>query len=85
MAAGKMLAPRIAVGSSIVDGVPTFLPNMLGVATPEEARRAVRTLKDAGAGFIKVYWFVLARSLFGHCGRSERNFKFHLPVTFPSQ
>ena len=58
MAAGKMLAPRIAVGSSIVDGVPTFLPNMLGVATPEEARRAVRTLKDAGAGFIKVYWLL---------------------------
>lgn len=58
MEAGKTLAPRIAVGSSIVDGVPTFLPNMLGVATAEEGRRAVRTLKDAGAGFIKVYWLL---------------------------
>jgi imidazolonepropionase-like amidohydrolase len=54
--AGKMLAPRIAVGSSIVDGVPTFWPNALGVSTPDEARRTVRMLKDAGAGFIKVYW-----------------------------
>ncbi len=56
METGKTLAPRIAVGSAIVDGVPTFLPNMLGVATPDEARRAVRTMRDAGAGFIKVYW-----------------------------
>ena len=54
--AGDMLGPRIAPSSSIVDGVPTQLPNMLGVSTPEEARRAVRMLKDAGAGFIKVYW-----------------------------
>lgn len=54
--AGEMLGPRIAPGSSIVDGVPTFLPNTLGVSTPEEARRAVKMLKDAGAGFIKVYW-----------------------------
>jgi hypothetical protein len=54
--AGTLLGPRIAPGSSIVDGVPTFLPNALGVSTPDEARRAVRALKDAGAGFIKVYW-----------------------------
>lgn len=54
--AGDMLGPRIAPGSSIVDGVPTFLPNALGVSTPDEARRAVRMLKAAGAGFIKVYW-----------------------------
>jgi imidazolonepropionase-like amidohydrolase len=54
--AGTLIAPRVAPGSSIVDGVPTFLPNALGVATPDEARRAVRMLKEAGAGFIKVYW-----------------------------
>lgn len=54
--AGNLIAPRIAPGSAIVDGVPTFLPNMLGVATPDEARLAVRKLKAEGAGFIKVYW-----------------------------
>jgi imidazolonepropionase-like amidohydrolase len=53
--AGTMLAPRIFVGSSIVDGVPVFQKNSLGVSTPDEARRAVRMLKNAGAGFIKVY------------------------------
>ena len=56
MAAGRMLAPRIAPGSHIIDGSPTHLPNMLPVATPDEARRAVRAQKAAGAGFIKVYW-----------------------------
>ena len=44
------------MGSSIVDGVPVFVKNSLGVSTEEEARQAVRTLKNAGAGFIKVYW-----------------------------
>lgn len=53
--AGKLLAPRIAPGSSIVDGVPVIQKNSLGVSTPDEARRAVRMLKDSGAGFIKVY------------------------------
>lgn len=53
---GALLSPRIAPGSSIVDGVPTFIPNAHGVSSPEEARRAVRMLKEAGAGFIKIYW-----------------------------
>jgi imidazolonepropionase-like amidohydrolase len=53
---GTLVGPRFAVSSSIVDGVPTLLKNAIGVSTPDEARRAVRTLKDAGAGFIKVYW-----------------------------
>ena len=56
MASGKLLAPRIAPGSHIIDGSPTHLPNMLGVSTPEEARRAVREQHAAGATFIKVYW-----------------------------
>jgi imidazolonepropionase-like amidohydrolase len=55
-AAGLMLAPRIAPGSDIVDGVPMHMPNMAGVATPDEARQKVRELKASGAGFIKVYW-----------------------------
>ena len=48
--AGKMLGPRMFVGSSIVDGVPATHKNSLGVSTPDEARQAVRTLKDSGAG-----------------------------------
>jgi imidazolonepropionase-like amidohydrolase len=54
--AGTTIGPRVFVGSTIVDGVPAFLPNLMGVKNAEEARAAVRSLKDSGAGFIKVYW-----------------------------
>ena len=56
MEAGRLAAPRIVPGSAIIDGVPVSLPNMLGVATPDQARNAVRAQKAAGATFIKVYW-----------------------------
>ena len=82
MEAGKMLAPRIAAGSSIVDGVPTHLPNMLGVATPDEARRAVRTMKDAGAGFIKVYWRLSPEAYFAIADEAKKlgiPFAGHVP------
>ena len=82
MESGKTLAPRIAAGSRIVDGVPTHLPNMLGVATPDEARRAVRTSKDAGAGFIKVYWNLLPEVYFAIADESKKlgiPFAGHVP------
>ena len=43
------------VSSRIVDGEPARHPNSLVVRNAEEAREAVRALKAAGAGFIKVY------------------------------
>lgn len=53
---GELLAPRVLPASSLVDGSPPFWPNSLVVSSPEEGRAAVRMLKRAGAGFIKVYW-----------------------------
>ena len=81
---GKLIAPRIAPGSSIVDGVPTFLPNMLGVANPEEARSAVRMLKHAGAGFIKVYWNLTPESHQAIAEESKKlqmDFAGHVPFS----
>jgi imidazolonepropionase-like amidohydrolase len=82
--AGKMLGPRIAPGSSIVDGVPTFQPNALGVSTPEEARRAVRMLKDAGAGFIKVYWNLSPEAYYAIANEAKKlgiAFAGHVPFS----
>jgi imidazolonepropionase-like amidohydrolase len=82
--AGDMLGPRIAPSSSIVDGVPTQLPNMLGVSTPEEARRAVRMLKDAGAGFIKVYWNLSPEAYYAIVDEAKKlriPFAGHVPYT----
>lgn len=82
MERGTTLAPRIAPGSIIVDGVPTHLPNMLGVTTPDEARRAVRAAKDAGAGFIKVYWHLQPEVYFAIADESKKlgiPFAGHVP------
>jgi len=55
LAASKIDAPRIYLGSPIVDGNPPVWPNSISVKTPEEARRAVDQQKQRGADFIKVY------------------------------
>ena len=83
-AAGKLIAPRIAVGSSIVDGVPVFVKNSLGVSTEEEARQAVRTLKNAGAGFIKVYWNLTPALFYAIADESKKlgiDFAGHVPFS----
>src|SRR4029453_3453788 len=75
---------RIAPSSSIVDGVPTQLPNMFGVSTPEEARSAVRMLKDAGAGFIKVYWNLSPEAYYAIVDEAKKlriPFAGHVPYT----
>lgn len=80
--AGKMLGPRIFVGSSIVDGVPVTHNNSLGVSTPAEARQAVRTLKDAGAGFIKVYENLSSESYYAIADEAKKlkiSFAGHVP------
>jgi imidazolonepropionase-like amidohydrolase len=70
--AGTTIAPRIFVGSQIVDGMPTFLPNLLGVKNAEEARAAVRALKKSGAGFIKVYWNLSSEAYFAIADESKK-------------
>ncbi len=69
---GMMIAPRVFVSSRIVDGVPTFLPNLMGVKNAEEARAAVRELKASGAGFIKVYWNLSPESYFAIADESKK-------------
>lgn len=55
MDSGRSFGPRIATGSSIIDGVPATWPNSIAAADEASARAAVRREKAAGAGFIKVY------------------------------
>src|SRR6267142_2332946 len=47
--------PRMVVASPILDGPKTFLPDAVVVRTADDARKAVRDAKGAGADFIKVY------------------------------
>ncbi len=54
-AEGTFTLPRIAAVGTVVDGQPSTWPNTDTVATPEEARRIVRKIKDAGVDFVKTY------------------------------
>ena len=83
--AGTTIGPRVFVGSTIVDGVPGFMPDLpqiLGVKNAEEGRAAVRSLKAQGAGFIKVYWTLSPEAYFAIADESKKQnivFAGHVP------
>ncbi len=52
---GEVLGPDIVLSGPIVDDAPPNFPFRLHVTNAEEARRAVRELKELGVDFIKVH------------------------------
>ena len=54
VAAGRIAGPRLVVGGRL-DGPRNLAPWVACAATADNARRAVDSLVDAGADFIKVY------------------------------
>jgi len=52
---GTLLGPRLVIASPIVDGPNPIWRGSLAVGNAAEAREAVRTSKQAGADFIKIY------------------------------
>ena len=82
IAAGRLLGPQVMVSSRLVDGEPPVWPNSLVVRNAEEAREAVRALKAAGAGFIKVYWNLSRDAYFAIADESHQQripFEGHVP------
>jgi imidazolonepropionase-like amidohydrolase len=85
--AGTTIGPRVFVSSTIVDGVPTFIPDLpqiLGVKNAAEGRAAVRSLKASGAGFIKVYWTLSPEAYFAIADESKKQnitFAGHVPFS----
>lgn len=55
LAAKKVNAPHIYLGSPIIDGYPPRLSDQIAVRDAAEARRVVDEQKQNGADFIKVY------------------------------
>jgi imidazolonepropionase-like amidohydrolase len=53
---GKRSGPRILTAGRKLDNDPPAWAGSLGVKTEEDARQAVRQMKQAGADFIKVYF-----------------------------
>jgi imidazolonepropionase-like amidohydrolase len=82
MAAGRMVGPRIVAASSIFDGVPVVHRNARGVASAEEARRAVREEAASGAEYIKVYELLSREAFFAIADEAKKlriPFAGHVP------
>lgn len=52
---GSITGPRMFVAGAMIDGVPPTYPNGDGVATGEQARRAVDRHAVAGVDYLKIY------------------------------
>ena len=52
---GAVMGPRMFVAGAMIDGTPTTYPNATGVATGDQARRAVDQHAVAGVDYLKVY------------------------------
>jgi len=52
---GSILGPRMFVAGAMIDGTPTTYPNATGVATADQARRAVDLHAVAGVDYLKIY------------------------------
>jgi hypothetical protein len=53
---GTLLGPRMVFSGPIVDGPkPMWADISIAVGTPEEGRKAVKTVQESGADFVKVY------------------------------
>ena len=73
----ELLGPRAYVAGPIIDGPPPATEGDILVTTPEEGRKAVRSLAEKGVDFIKIY--EMLRSDVFAAIIDEAN-KHHLPV-----
>ncbi len=80
---GKFTGPRMIVGSPIIDGAKPFFRSSLSAKTPEQGRRFVDSLKDAGYDFIKIY-SLLRRPVYlaiaDECKKKSIPMEGHLPI-----
>ena len=77
LAARNIDAPRIYLGSPIVDGYPPVWPKSISVKTPAEARQAVDEQVRNGADFIKVYGMLSRDAYFAIIDEAK---KMHIDV-----
>lgn len=79
----QIKGPRIVASGHILDGTPPIWPGSVGVTDAASARRAVDSLKKAGADFIKVYSRLSREEYFAAAEESKRlKFPFagHVPT-----
>ncbi|HEX6185808.1 MAG TPA: amidohydrolase family protein [Pyrinomonadaceae bacterium] len=81
---GQLLGPRMVVGSPVVDGPVPMWEGSVSVADAAAGRRAVRTLKQSGYDFIKVYQFLPREAYFAIADEARGqgiDFAGHVPFS----
>ncbi len=82
VAAGALVGPRVVGAGHILDGRPPIWPGSATAMTADEGRRAVDSLRGAGADFIKVYSRLPREAYFAIAGEARRRgipFAGHVP------
>jgi imidazolonepropionase-like amidohydrolase len=72
LSSGKLLGPRMILASPVVDGPVPMWPGSIAVADPAAGRETVRTLKQSGYDFIKVYQFLRRETYFAIADESKK-------------
>jgi hypothetical protein len=82
VASGAVLGPRLVVPGPFVDGFHPIWQGSIKVATADDGKRAVDSLKAAGVDFVKVYTTVPRPAYFGIAEEAKKT-AFHLWDTYP--
>jgi hypothetical protein len=81
---GALLGPRMIVASPVVDGPVPMWDGSVSVADATAARQAVRSLKERGYDFIKVYQFLSREAYLAIADESRKQdiaFGGHIPFS----
>jgi len=80
---GTLLGPRMVFSGPIVDGPkPIWTDISIAVGTPEEGRKAVETVQQSGADFVKVYSLLPRDAYFAIADEAKKRhmvFAGHVP------
>ena len=88
IATGKLVGPRMMIGSPIIDGPNPYWPRSVSVATVAQAREAVAKAKRDGADFVKILQFLPRDLYFAIADESKKQeipFEGHLPVALSAE
>lgn len=80
---GAVVGPQLLMAGALVDGPHPTYPRSITVATPEEAREVVDSLKKRGMDFIKVYNMLPRDEYFAIADESKKQgipFAGHVPL-----
>ncbi|HVP44224.1 MAG TPA: amidohydrolase family protein [Terriglobales bacterium] len=82
IASGELLGPRIVLAGPMLDGPQPAYSDSLAISTTEDARTAVRLLKEQGVDFIKVQSLLPRAAYFAVADEAKKqalNFVGHVP------